>query len=35
MEYVTCEPSEGMKELFPEEYDEDGDAFEAEETEQA
>ena len=35
VEYVSCEPSEGMKELFPEEYGVDDDSFEEEETEQA
>ena len=34
VEYVSCEPSEGMKELFPEEYGVDDDSFEEEETEQ-
>ena len=34
VEYVSYEPSEGMKELFPEQYGE-GDSFEEEETEQA
>ena len=34
VEYVSCEPSENLKELFPEEYGED-DSFEEEETEQA
>lgn len=35
VEYVSCEPSEGMKELFPEQYGEGDDSFEEEETEQA
>ena len=35
VEYVSCEPSENLKELFPEEYGEDDDSFEEEETEQA
>lgn len=35
VEYVSCEPSEGMKELFPEQYGVDDDSFEEEETEQA
>lgn len=35
VEYVSCEPSENLKELFPEEYGEDDDSFEKEETEQA
>ena len=34
VEYVSCEPSENLKELFPEEYGDD-DSFEEEETEQA
>lgn len=34
VEYVSCEPSTGMKELFPEQYGVDNDDFE-EETEQA
>ena len=34
VEYVSCEPSENLKELFPEEYSED-DSFEEEKTEQA
>ena len=33
-EYVSCEPSVNLKELFPEEYGE-VDSFEEEETEQA
>ena len=35
VEYVSCEPSEAMKELFPEQYGVDDDSFEEEETEQA
>ena len=34
VEYVSCEPTENLKDLFPEEYGE-GDDFEEEETEQA
>ena len=34
VEYVSCEPSENLKELFPEQYGVDDD-FEEEETEQA
>lgn len=34
VEYVSCEPSDGLKELFPEEYGVDDD-FEEDETEQA
>ena len=35
VEYVSCEPTENLKELFPEQYGEDDDSFEEEETEQA
>ena len=35
VEYVSCEPSDGQKELFPEQYGEGDDSFEEEETEQA
>ena len=35
VEYVSCEPMENLKELFPEQYGEDDDSFEEEETEQA
>jgi len=35
VEYVSCEPTENLKELFPEEYGMEGDIFEDEETEQA
>ena len=35
VEYVSCEPTEGWKELFPEEYGEEYEALEDEETEQA
>ena len=35
VEYVSCEPSENLKELFPEEYGEYYEVPEDEETEQA
>ena len=35
VEYVSCEPSENLKKLFPEQYGADDDDFEKEETEQA
>ena len=35
VEYVSCEPLDGQKELFPEQYGEGDDSFEEEETEQA
>jgi hypothetical protein len=35
VEYVSCEPTGGMRELFPEQYGEGDDSFEEEETEQA
>ena len=35
VEYVSCEPTETLKELFPEQYGEGDDSFEEEETEQA
>ena len=35
VEYVSCGPSEGLKELFPEQYGVEDDSFEEEETEQA
>lgn len=35
IEYISCEPSENLKELFPEGYNADDDSFEEEETEQA
>ena len=35
IEYVSCEPSDRMKELFPEGCGVDDDSFEEEETEQA
>ena len=35
VEYVSCEPTEGWKELFPEEYGEEYEVPEDEETEQA
>ena len=35
VEYVSCEPTEGMKELFPEQYGEEYEVPEDEETEQA
>lgn len=35
VEYVSCEPSENLKELFPEEYGDDDEFLEDEETEQA
>ena len=35
IEYVSCEPPENLKELFPEGYNADDDSFEEEEMEQA
>ena len=35
IEYISCEPSDSLKELFSEEYNADDDSFEEEETEQA
>ena len=35
IEYVSCEPSENLKELFSEGYNADDDSFEGAETEQA
>lgn len=35
IEYVSCEPSDSLKELFPEGYNADDDSFEEEEMEQA
>ena len=35
VEYVSCEPSDSLKELFPERYGVCGDSFEGAETEQA
>ena len=35
VEYVSCEPSENLKELFPDEYGDDDEFLEDEETEQA
>ena len=35
IEYISCEPPENLKELFPEGYGVDDDSFEEEETEQA
>ena len=35
IEYISCEPPENLKELFPEGYNADDDSFEEEETEQA
>ena len=35
VEYVSCEPSENLKELFPEQYGEEYEVPEDEETEQA
>ena len=35
VEHVSGEPSDGQKELFPEQYGEGDDSFEEEETEQA
>ena len=35
IEYVSCEPSDSLKELFSEGYNADDDSFEEEETEQA
>ncbi len=35
IEYVSCEPSDSLKELFLDEYGESDDSFEEEETEQA
>ncbi len=35
VEYVSCEPSENLKELFPEEYGDEYEVLEEEETEQA
>ena len=35
VEYVSCEPPENLKELFPEGYNAGDDSFEEEETEQA
>ena len=35
VEYVSCEPTGGMRELFPEQYGEGDDSFEEEEMEQA
>ena len=35
VEYVSCEPPENLKELFPEGYGVDDDSFEEKETEQA
>lgn len=35
VEYVSCEPTENLREFFPEVYGEGDDSFEEEETEQA
>lgn len=35
IEYVSCEPSDSLKELFSEGYNADDDSFEEEEMEQA
>ena len=35
IEYISCEPPENLKELFPEGYGVDDDSFEEEELEQA
>ena len=35
IEYVSCEPSDSLKELFLEEYNADVDSFKEEEMEQA
>ena len=35
IEYVSCEPPDSLKELFPEGYNADDDSFEEEEMEQA
>ena len=35
IEYVSCEPSDSLKELFPEGYNADVDSFEEKEMEQA
>ena len=35
IEYVSCEPPDGLEELFPKGYGVDEDSFEEEETEQA
>ena len=35
VEYVSCEPSDSLNELFPRGYNADDDSFEEEETEQA
>ena len=35
IEYISCEPSDSLKELFSEGYNADDDSFEEEEKEQA